>query len=112
MHTGYEALEPYPLNEVPSGLSMDQDDYARYAVKKMKYSGKAGAWDKTRITYNSQIAIEGIPEEAHRYKLGSGSCPGLDPGALPGQDGQGLRDRERPGTTGHVSTSSPVASST
>jgi predicted helicase len=46
LHTGYEALPPHPLTEVPSGLSVDQDDYARYAVKKMKYAGKAGPGTK------------------------------------------------------------------
>jgi predicted helicase len=40
----------------------------------MKYAGKAGAWDKTRIIYNSQITLEGIPEEAQRYMLGSRSA--------------------------------------
>jgi predicted helicase len=74
LHIGYESLEPYALNEVASGLSVEQDDYARYAVTKMKYAGKAGAWDKTRIIYNSQITLEGIPEEAQRYMLGSRSA--------------------------------------
>lgn len=74
LHIGYESVEPYALHEVASGLSVDQDEYARYAVKKMKYAGKAGAWDKTRIVYNSQITLEGIPEEAQRYMLGSRSA--------------------------------------
>ncbi|GAA4035131.1 DEAD/DEAH box helicase [Arthrobacter methylotrophus] len=74
MHIGYEALEPYPLTEVVTGLSVDKDDYARYAVTKMKYAGKAGAWDKTRIIYNSHITLEGIPEDAQRYMLGSRSA--------------------------------------
>ncbi|QOT19414.1 type ISP restriction/modification enzyme [Paenarthrobacter sp. YJN-5] len=73
-HIGYESLEPYALNEVTTGLSVEQDEYARYTVKKMKYGGKAGAWDKTRIIYNSQITLEGIPEDAHRYMLGSRSA--------------------------------------
>ncbi|MET4590690.1 type ISP restriction/modification enzyme [Arthrobacter sp. 754] len=57
LHIGYESLEPHPLNEVATGLAVQQDDYARYAVTKMKYAGKAGAWDKTRIIYNAHISL-------------------------------------------------------
>jgi predicted helicase len=74
LHIGYESLEPYALTEVATGLTVEQDEYARYAVTKMKYAGKAGAWDKTRIIFNSQITLEGIPEDAHRYMLGSRSA--------------------------------------
>jgi predicted helicase len=42
LHIGYESLEPYALNEVATGLTVEQDEYERYAVKKMKYAGKAG----------------------------------------------------------------------
>ncbi|MFJ4266275.1 DEAD/DEAH box helicase [Paenarthrobacter nicotinovorans] len=74
LHIGYESLEPYTLNEIVIGLTDEQDEYARYAVTKMKYAGKARALDKTRIIYNSQITLEGIPEDAHRYMLGSRSA--------------------------------------
>lgn len=74
LHIRYEALEPYPLTEVASVLAAEQDDYARYAVTKMKYAGKAGAWDKTSIIYNDQIALQGIPADAQRYMLGSRSA--------------------------------------
>jgi predicted helicase len=74
LHIGYEGLEPYPLSEVAAGLTVEQDDYARYAVTKMKYAGKAGAWDKTRIIYNEHITLEGIPEDAQDYVLGSRSA--------------------------------------
>ena len=70
LHVGYESLEPHLLNEVATGLAVEQDDYDRYAVTKMKYAGKAGSWDKTRIIYNSHITLEGIPEDAQRYMLG------------------------------------------
>lgn len=74
LHIGYGSLEPYALNEVTTGLALEQDEYSRYAVKKMKYAGKAGAWDKTRVIYNSHITLEGIPEEVQRYMLGSRSA--------------------------------------
>lgn len=74
LHIGYESLDPYALNEVSTGLAFEKDEYARYATTKMKYAGKAGAWDKTRIIYNTQVTLEGIPHDAHRYLLGSRSA--------------------------------------
>lgn len=75
LHINYENLTPYPLAEtiLPGA---PEDEYERFAVIKMKYAGKAGAWDKTRIRYNQFIDIEGIPVEAQEYMLGSRS--GLD----------------------------------
>lgn len=72
LHIGYEEVEPYPLAETAS-VAAPADEYERFAVKKMKYGGKAGAWDKTMIRYNDHIDITGIPEEAQRYMLGSRS---------------------------------------
>lgn len=74
LHIGYEELEPYPLNEVATGMAMGKDDFALYAVTKPKYAGKAGAWDKSRIIYNSHLTLEGIPADAQRYMLGSRSA--------------------------------------
>ncbi|ABK05760.1 type III restriction enzyme, res subunit (plasmid) [Arthrobacter sp. FB24] len=74
LHIGYEDLDPFPLNERHTGLVLDADDYTRYAVIKMKYEGKAGSWDKTRIIYNGNITLEGIPVEVHEYMLGSRSA--------------------------------------
>ncbi|KIC68716.1 DEAD/DEAH box helicase [Pseudarthrobacter phenanthrenivorans] len=74
LHIGYESLEPYTLDEVSTGLAAEQDEFARYAVTKMKYAGKAGEWDKSRIIYNPHISLEGIPEDVHRYMLGSRSA--------------------------------------
>ncbi|GAA4375842.1 DEAD/DEAH box helicase [Paeniglutamicibacter cryotolerans] len=74
LHIGYEDAEPYPLVETDTGLTPQDNDYAKYSVKKMKYGGKAGAWDKTRIIYNGHITLDGIPIEAHQYMLGSRSA--------------------------------------
>ena len=74
LHIGYENVDPYPLVETETGLVADDDEYNKYAVKKMKYGGKAGSWDKTRIIYNGHVTIEGIPVEAHEYMLGSRSA--------------------------------------
>ncbi|MCT1551790.1 DEAD/DEAH box helicase [Brevibacterium casei] len=75
MHIGYETVDPYPLTETVATV-VPEDDYEFFAVSKMKYGGKSGAWDKTVIKYNQYITIEGIPEDAQRYLLGSRS--GLD----------------------------------
>lgn len=72
LHIGYEVVEPYPLAETVA-LGAPEDPFERFAVHKMKYGGKAGAYDKTRIRYNAFIDIDGIPEEAQRYMLGSRS---------------------------------------
>lgn len=75
LHINYEDIAPYPLTEtVLPGAP--ENAYERFAVTKMKYAGKAGSWDKTKIRYNSFIDIEGIPLDAQEYMLGSRS--GLD----------------------------------
>jgi predicted helicase len=74
LHIGYDDIEPFPLTEHQTGLGLDSDEYTRYAVTKMKYGGKAGSWDKTRIIYNRHVTLEGVPAEAHEYMLGSRSA--------------------------------------
>jgi len=75
LHLNYEDIAPYPVTETILPGAPDEA-FERFAVIKMKYSGKAGSWDKTRIRYNQFIDIEGIPLEAQDYMLGSRS--GLD----------------------------------
>ncbi|MGV2821942.1 type ISP restriction/modification enzyme [Brevibacterium casei] len=75
LHLSYEEMEPYPLSENVTTVA-PTEEFERFAVSKMKYGGRSGAWDKTIIKYNPYITIEGIPEEAQRYMLGSRS--GLD----------------------------------
>lgn len=63
LHINYENLTLYQLTEyILPGTP--EDKYERFAVTKMKYGGKAGSWDKTRIRYNSFIDIEDIPLES------------------------------------------------
>lgn len=73
LHIGYETVEPYPLTETVH-MDAPEDAYERFTVQKMKYAGKAGSWDKTRISYNAFIDLDGIPEDAQRYMLGSRSA--------------------------------------
>jgi predicted helicase len=67
LHLNYESVPPYPLEEVLTG---ERD----LRVKKMKFKGKAGAWDKSTVIYNQHITLTGIPAEAQEYTLGSRSA--------------------------------------
>ncbi|WP_160292488.1 hypothetical protein [Arthrobacter sp. SPG23] len=51
-------------------MFVDHDDYTLYSVTKVKYAGKAGAWDKNRVIYNSRITLLSTPAEARRYMPG------------------------------------------
>ena len=37
----------------------------------MRYAGKGSAKDMSTVVYNSHVTLSGIPDEAHRYLLGS-----------------------------------------
>ena len=73
LHVNYETVEPYPLDEIhPPGWNPDAPN--AYRVEKMAYAGKRPNLDKSRIIYNAGITLAGIPEQAHRYVLGSRSA--------------------------------------
>jgi len=74
LHIGYENLTPHEGLDIRVLPGAPEDEYERYAVKKMKYRGKTGAWDKTGIIYNLWITIDGIPAEVQEYMLGSRSA--------------------------------------
>ena len=52
----------------------DLDLLGAYRVTKMAYRRKGKEIDKSEIRYNAGITLEGIPEEAHEYQLGSRSA--------------------------------------
>jgi predicted helicase len=73
LHVGYEDAPAYPLTvmgDQPSGAG-SADLYDWFRVEKLKWARKA---DKSAIIYNSRIMISGIPDNAHRYMLGSRSA--------------------------------------
>ncbi|UUO00326.1 helicase, partial [Mycolicibacterium novocastrense] len=72
LHVNYEAAEPYPI-EVLLKPGVDPNDRETWRVQKMKWRSKT---DHTAIIYNSRVTIEGIPEDAERYLLGSRSALG------------------------------------
>ncbi|WP_261625106.1 DEAD/DEAH box helicase [Nesterenkonia marinintestina] len=70
LHINYENSEPYPLEETVQG---DTSAPGFYRVQKMKWGGKARSADKSQLVYNANITLNGIPDEAHQYMLGSRS---------------------------------------
>ena len=74
LHIGYETVEPYPLEELVSP-GVDLDEYELFAVgAKMKFQGSGKSVDRSTLIYNSHVTLRGIPDEAHRYQLGSRSA--------------------------------------
>ena len=72
LHLGYESVKPYPLTM--TGPSASSGTGVDLRVQKMRFGGKAGAWDKSTIRYNDQVTLTGIPDETHEYLLGSRSA--------------------------------------
>lgn len=67
LHLGYENADLHPLEfSAPAPADLQ--------VTKMKYGGKPGKLDRSRITVAPGLTIGGIPAEAHLYKLGSRSA--------------------------------------
>lgn len=71
-HLNYETIEPYHLSEVTQELGLDP--WKQFHVTKMTFakpspSQKAAGlkFDKTRILYNSNLSLDGIPLEAYDY---------------------------------------------
>jgi predicted helicase len=69
LHLNYETVSPYDgvkVNgaELLSFIDSETQDTKKYLVDKMRFPSKD---DKSRIIYNSQIAIENIPTEAYEY---------------------------------------------
>jgi predicted helicase len=70
LHLGYETAKPYPLAETVTG-TLDQNDRDTLRVDKMRFKSKT---DHSALIYNSHITLSGIPDDAHRYRLGSRSA--------------------------------------
>ncbi|WP_354174537.1 type ISP restriction/modification enzyme [Arthrobacter sp. UYEF36] len=70
LQLNYETVEPYPLEEITTGTSMD-DEYEFYRVKKMSFGARK---DRSRIIFNSRITLDGIPDEAFDYQVNGKSA--------------------------------------
>jgi predicted helicase len=71
-HLNYETVEPYPVNEHRSDLTLDPA--TAYLVQKMSFGrptaeqkASGDKHDKTTIHYNSHVTLSGIPLEAYEY---------------------------------------------
>jgi predicted helicase len=74
LHLGYETAKPYPLAETVTETvtgTLDQSDRDTLRVNKMRFKSKT---DHSALIYNSHITLSGIPDDAHRYRLGSRSA--------------------------------------
>ena len=77
LHLDYESVEQFPLEEIwasPVIQPVEITDPEKLLVKKMKFGGKPGAWDKSTVIYNEHLTLRGIPDEAQEYMLGSRSA--------------------------------------
>jgi predicted helicase len=82
LHTEYESVEPWPDLTYSYSAGFDPQHPDAYRVLKMRHSkvndpldsDGAKVDDRSRIAYNDWITIEGIPERAYGYELGSRSA--------------------------------------
>ena len=70
LHTGYETLEPYKDIQIIG----EPKNKAALKVTKMRFNKIGKAVDRTKVIYNSGLAIANIPEEAYRYTIGTRSA--------------------------------------
>lgn len=77
LHVDYESVEPWPLDIQVKG---DESDRETWRVRKMKWAKRKdpetgkNVNDMTKLIYNNQVTISGIPAEAEQYMLGSRSA--------------------------------------
>jgi predicted helicase len=77
LHVNYENVAPWPLDFQVKG---DESDRETWRVTKMRWAKRRDAEtgknvdDVTKLIYNKQVTISGIPAEADEYMLGSRSA--------------------------------------
>lgn len=77
LHVNYENIDPWPLDIQVKGDESDRETWRvtkmRWAKRKDPETGK-NVDDVTKLIYNKQVTITGIPAEADEYMLGSRSA--------------------------------------
>src|SRR5699024_1996974 len=77
LHVNYEDVDPWPLDIRVKGDESDREAWRvtkmRWAKRKDPETGK-NVNDVTKLIYNKQVTIAGIPAEADEYMLGSRSA--------------------------------------
>lgn len=75
LHINYEEAALYPLTVTGEPVDVTGEAaYDAYRVTKMAYAGTSKAKDCTSIRYSPRITVTGIPEQVHRYFLGTRSA--------------------------------------
>ncbi len=64
-HLNYETIEPYFLEEEIKNRDINPEKL--FYVEKMKFAKVDKIEDKTKIIYNSNVTLTGIPLEAYKY---------------------------------------------
>jgi len=64
LHVGYEQVDPYDADEVPTSAATDPS--VRYRVEKLRFPSKG---DRSSIIVNAHLTIAGIPERAYDYEV-------------------------------------------
>ncbi len=79
LHVGYEDVDPWPLN-IQLRAGVDEADRETWRVVKMRWAKRKdpetgkNVNDVTKLIYNKNVTVSGIPEEADEYLLGSRSA--------------------------------------
>ncbi len=69
LHVNYESVDRYEVDLLETRELLSVPDEKYYRVEQMKFAGTARKPNKTRIVYNSSIALAGIPLKAYDYKV-------------------------------------------
>ena len=72
LHVSYENAEGWPLT-----IREEQDDLGedeRFRMSKMRFGGTHRNPDKTTISYNTHVTVEGIPIKAYEYVVNGKSA--------------------------------------
>ena len=72
LHVSYENAEGWPLTIRDERPDLDEDE--RFQVKKMRFGGTPRAPDKSTISYNNHVTVEGIPIKAYEYVVNGKSA--------------------------------------
>jgi predicted helicase len=76
LHMNYDAAEPFPATYEQGDLALanicDPADFFR--VDRMRFAGKRPNLDRTRIVYNANLTLTGVPPEAYRYVVNGKSA--------------------------------------
>ena len=78
MHLGYEDVEQYPIQFEKGGWEPDGEiaprEWFRLENRRMQHPKVNKEKDTSRIVYNSNIIVAGIPEEAYDYVVNGKSA--------------------------------------